>query len=88
MFWQSKRDQLTDNLISVLKDEIDVLRRRHAHDCERVDRLMEALARKANVDLIMPLPPPVPVERISVPNPWKDPNQVTSNFPEPAKVKA
>lgn len=85
MFWQSKREQLTDNLISVLKDEIDVLRRRHVHDCERVDRLMEALARKANVDLIMPLPPPVPVERISVPNPWKDPNQVTSNFKEAVK---
>ena len=77
MWWQSKRDKLTDDLISVLKMEIDVLRKRHNTDCERVDRLMEALARKANVDLVMPLPPPVLTERIAVPNPWKDPNQVT-----------
>ena len=80
MFWQSKREALQQELIGVLKDEIAVLRRRHDHDCERVDRLMEALARKANVDLVMPLPPPVPVERVSVPNPWKDPNLVTDKF--------
>ena len=43
---------------------------------------MEALARKANIDLIMPLPAPVPVERVVVPNPWKDPNFVTDKFKE------
>lgn len=82
MFWQSKREALQLDLISVLKDEVQVLRKRHNTDCERIDRLMEALARKASIDLIMPLPPPVPVERVVMPNPWKDPNQVTSNFKE------
>jgi len=88
VFWQSKREALQLELITVLKDEIAVLRTRHSRDCERVDRLMEALARKAGVDLIMPMPPPVATERVHVPNPWKDPTRVTGDFPEPAKVKA
>ena len=81
MWWQRKPDP-RDALISVLKDERDVLRSRHDKDLERIDRLMEALARRANVELIMPSPPIPVVERIHVPNPWKDPNQVTGNFKE------
>lgn len=88
VWWQSKREAIELSLIAVLKDEIQVLRKRHNTDCERIDRLMEALARKANIDLVMPLPPPVPVERISVPNPWKDPNPVTDKFPESVGVTA
>lgn len=82
MWWRSQSGKLRDDLISVLKDEIQVLRLRHQHDLERCDRLMEALARKANVDLIMPLPPAPPIERVSVPNHWKDPNLVTASFKE------
>lgn len=80
MWWKSQH--LRDDLISVLKDEIAVLRHRHQTDCERVDRLMEALARRANIDLVMPMPSPPPIERISVPNPWKDPNPVSTTFKE------
>jgi len=47
---------------------------------ERIDRLVEALARKANIDIVMPQPPPVPIERTITRNPWKDPNLVTGNF--------
>jgi hypothetical protein len=79
--WLKRGPDAKDTLIESLRDEIVYLRNRHDTDAQRVDRLMEALARKANVDLIMPLPPPPPIERISVPNPWKDPNQVT-NFKE------
>jgi len=81
MFWNKRSDKLRDELISVLKMEVEVLRKRHDMDCQRIDRLTEAIARKANVDLIMPLPEPPPPERVSMPNPWKDPNPVT-DFPK------
>jgi hypothetical protein len=80
--WLKRGPDAKDTLIESLRGEIAYLRNRHDIDAQRVDRLMEALARKANVDLIMPLPPPQPIERVSVPNPWKDPNQVTTQFKE------
>lgn len=86
LWWNNKRDRELDalkvDLIVVLKDEIAVLRKRHDLDCQRIDRLTEALARRANVDLVMPLPELAPVPQPIVRNPWKDPNQVTSIFPE------
>jgi hypothetical protein len=82
MSWLFKPDPSKDALIIILKDEIAFLRKQHANDIERVDRLMEALSRKANIDLIMPQPVPVVVERTVVSNPWKDPNLVTSYFEE------
>ena len=83
MLWLTKReDQLRDDLISILKDEIAVLRKRHNTDCERIDRLMEALSRKANIDLVMPQPIPPVMERVNMSNPWKDPNLVTDKFKE------
>ena len=85
--WWHKQSDLKDDLISVLKDERDVLRRRHEKDCERIDRLMEALARKANIDLVMPMPVIPPTERTYTPNPWKDPSLVTGNFNSPATSK-
>lgn len=70
-------------LVAVLKDEIIVLRLQHDTDLQRMDRLMEALARRANVDLVMPMPVAVPTSvPIPLPNPWKDHNQVTTNFKE------
>lgn len=88
MWWTSKLDKARDELIAVLKLEIQALRQRHDTDRERVDRLMEALARKANVDLIMPMPTPPPVEKVYVANPWKDPNAVTDVFPEQSRQRA
>lgn len=65
-------------LIDVQKDEIANLRLRLDKSQERVDRLTEALSRKAGVDLIMPAPPlPPQPPTVPLPNPWKDPNQVT-----------
>lgn len=80
-WWKRQLIDPRDALISVLKDEIQVLRLRHDTDCQRLDRLMEALARRANIDLVMPMPAPPPIERTSLPNPWKDPNLVTDRFP-------
>lgn len=89
MWWKRQPSpDAKDTLIESLRGEIVYLRHQHDYDGQRIDRLTEALARKANVDLIMPLPDPTPIERVSVPNPWKDPNLVTDNFPEPAKVRA
>jgi hypothetical protein len=88
MFWQSRRERLQIELILILKDEVSVLRKLHDTDCQRIDRLTEALARRGNVDLVMPLPDPIPAERIFTPNPWKDPNLVTDRFPESVGVSA
>lgn len=68
-------------LIEVQKDEIAHLRHMLDTQHQRVDRLTEALSRKAGVDLIMP-PPPLPPQPPTVPlaNPWKDPNPVTTIF--------
>lgn len=70
------------SLIGELKRVNEMLEDRHKLDCERIDRLMEALARRAGVDLIMPAPPLPEPERINLPNPWKDPNVVTDKFPK------
>lgn len=78
--WWRKQPDAKDTLIESLRGEIVYLRHQHDTDCQRIDRLTEALARRANVDLIMPMPDAPPIERVHVPNPWKDPNQVTSNF--------
>ena len=82
MNWWTRRPDAKDALIETLRAEAAYLRHQHDIDGQRIDRLTEALARKANVDLIMPLPEPVITERTYVPNPWKDPNLVTSNFKE------
>ena len=85
MWWQRKPAvDPNEVLIKVLKEEIAVLRLQHDTDLQRMDRLMEALARRANVDLVMPMPPIPQVETapIRIPNPWKDPNLVTDNFPK------
>jgi hypothetical protein len=80
MWWNKQLDATRADLVAVLKLEVAVLRTRHEKDLERVDRLMEALARKANVDLVMPQSPLPQVERTIVSNPWKDPNLVTDKF--------
>lgn len=77
MWWRRQQVDPNAALVQVLKDEIAVLRLQHDTDLQRMDRLMEALARRANVDLVMPVPIPPVIERTSIPNPWKDPNQVT-----------
>lgn len=83
MWWRRQTVNPNEALIQVLKEEIAVLRLQHDTDLQRMDRLMEALARRANVDLVMPMPTPVAVSvPIPLPNPWKDPNHVTSNFKE------
>lgn len=84
MWWKPKPDP-NAALIESLRGEIQYLRQRHETDSQRVDRLMEALARRTGVDLVMPLPEPPPIEKVYVPNPWKDPNAVTSNFDAPRK---
>ena len=81
MWWSHKPDPSVA-LIESLQGEIQYLRTRHEADSQRVDRLMEALARRAGVDLIMPLPKLPPPEKVYVPNPWKNPNAVTSTFKE------
>jgi hypothetical protein len=80
--WWSRQPDAKDLLIQSLRGEVEYLRNQHSTDGQRIDRLTEAIARKANVDLIMPLPDPPPVERVTLPNPWKDPNPVTSQFKE------
>jgi len=80
--WFWRKSELKDELIQSLQGEIAYLRKQHDLDCQRIDRLTEALARRANVDLILPIPDPPPPERVHVPNPWKDPNLVTDRFPE------
>lgn len=78
MIWRSG---YKDELIVNLKEQIVSLTRQSNLDRERCDRLMEALAAKANVNLIMPAPEiKIPMERTVTPNPWKDPNLVTDNF--------
>ena len=81
MRWWWQNDIVQDSIVSVLKEEVSILHRRHQQDCERIDRLMEALARRAGVDLVMPVTAPIPEPiHIPQPNPWKDPNPVTSAF--------
>ena len=83
MWWRKKHHtDARDALISVLKDEVTVLRQRHQYDSERIDRLMEVLARKSGIDLIMPTPPISVKMEPPLPNPWKDPNPVTDLWPE------
>lgn len=81
--WFRRQPKVDQNvaLVNVLKEEIQVLRLQHDTDLQRMDRLMEALARRANVDLVMPMPPAPVVERTPLPNPWKDPSPVTDKFP-------
>ena len=81
MWWRRKPDP-RDALVTVLKDEITVLRLRHDTDTQRMDRLMEAMARRAGIDLVLPQPTPVAIPQVYVPNPWKDANLVTGNFKE------
>ena len=80
IFWRDRFEEVTLEMISTLKAEIERLHMLRATDMERIDRLVEALARKANIDIVMPQPPPVPIERTITHNPWKDPNLVTGNF--------
>jgi hypothetical protein len=78
MWWRNKTQ---DALVQVLKEEVAALRLRHDTDTQRMDRLMEAMARRAGIDLVMPMPPPPPItEPIRIPNPWKDPDHVTDHF--------
>lgn len=86
MWWQ-RQSKVDPNvaLVSVLKEEIQVLRLQHDTDLQRMDRLMEALARRAGVDLVMPMPLAPPAERVQMPNIWKDPNPVTGIFPQERK---
>lgn len=83
--WIHRRDY-RDELVSVLRDEVDVYRKLLATERERIDRLTEALARRGDTDLVMPSPPPLPVmPAVRTPNPWKDPNPVTANWPQEMK---
>jgi len=78
---QGKPERILRELIAIQREEITVLRHLNDSNRERIDRLTEALARKANVDLIMPQPPPPPVVPTKpMPNPWKDPNPITLDF--------
>lgn len=81
-----RRRNLQDELISVLRDEVVVLRAINATERERIDRLTEALARRGDTDLVMPSPLPLPVMPAVRPsNPWKDPNPVTATWPQEKK---
>lgn len=86
MWWKVTKarievDEARKQVVAQLQCIVELLNKRHDQDLERIDRLMEALARKAGVDLIMPTLPLPPTEKVHVPNPWKDPNLVTDKFP-------
>lgn len=85
MWWKRQTVDPNAALVTVLKEELAVLRLQHDTDLQRMDRLMEALARRAGVDLVMPMPPAPPVERVQMSNIWKDPNPVTGIFPQERK---
>ncbi len=85
MSWWHRKPAVVDPnvvLIQLLKDEIARLHQQHNVDLQRIDRLMEGLARRANVDLVMPSPDLPPAEKVYVPNPWKDPNRATFEVKE------
>ena len=78
MMWPWRKFDPRDTLIEVLREEVRVLRSMHDKDTQRMDRLMEAMSSRAGFNLVMPPPdPPPPLEKVHVPNPWKDPNQIT-----------
>lgn len=86
-WWTSNTERLLREVIASQHSEIQYLRQQYAQTQERVDRLTEALSRKAGVDLILPLPPPIdPQPAPKFPNPWKDPNPVTINFDKGASL--
>lgn len=86
MFKLFHRRNYQDELISVLEDEVKILRSINAIERERIDRLTEALARRGDTDLVMPSPPPISVAPAVRPtNPWKDPNPVTATWPQEMK---
>ena len=80
MWWHSKLDRTRDALIDALKIQNEHLKDMLTHERDRVNRLTEALSRKAGVDLLMPVETPPPLSHPPSPNPWKDPNPVTSVF--------
>lgn len=81
MFWRHDLDRTKDAMIQLLQHERKLLQDQLNRERERVDRLTEALARKAGVDLILPMPLPPIEPSVPMHNPWKDPNPVTSVFP-------
>ena len=61
-WWQSRTEKLLREVIASQRDEVLSLRKLNDENRERIDRLTEALARKAGVDLILPQPPSPPLE--------------------------
>lgn len=81
MWWRrTKLDITATALIDSLKIQNQYLRDTLTHERDRVNRLTEALSRKAGVDLLMPIETPSPSPQPPLRNPWKDPNPVTSVF--------
>lgn len=83
--WWKRQAKVDPNaaLVQLQREQIQYLMLQHDTDQQRMDRLMEALARRAGVDLVMPMPVAVPTSApIPLPNPWKDHNPVTTNFKE------